>query len=130
MKFNNVVYMVPQIGKSFLLNESFYTMESATLEGGTIYIDRTTDKLLKCMVRNCKILLSVPTTVDFCHVVTDESLQQAERIDKKTPHAIIKDCYFERCVLPMADYGNNYVDYGTHRFAQENRSSIASEAEE
>jgi len=125
MKFTNVVYMVPQIQKSFLLNESFYVMEEASLEGGTISIDRVTDKLLRCMVKNCKIILSVPLTVDYCHIITNEPLQQTEKIDKETPHAIIKDCYFDQCVLPKADYGNNYIDYGTHRVAQENRTSAS-----
>jgi len=102
--------MIPQIRKIFLLNETLNgKIELASLEGGMIIINNTEDKLIRCRVDKCKIISEVPLTVDYCHIDPLEDIEQTERIDKATPHAIIEDCHFNLCYMPKADYGNNYV---------------------
>ena len=118
MRFRDVKYAIPHIHKMVLLNEALGELELASLEGGTIIIDKVGDKLIKCRLDKCKIISHVPLTVDLCHINHLGDIEQTERIDKNTSHAIIDSCYFNLCQMPKADYGNNYV-MGKHHMADE-----------
>ena len=111
MRLENVKVALPQIGEELLLNKTLnMKLEWASLVDGTIIIESTYDKLVKCRFDNCKIISHVPLTIDHCYI--DDHIghiQQTERIDKDIPHAYIDSCYFNRCQMPEGDYGNNYI---------------------
>lgn len=111
MKFRDVKFAIPQIHKELLLNETLnMKLENASLGEGTIVIDSTDDKLIRCRLDNCKIISHVPLTIDLCYI--DDHIgyiEQTERVDKDIPHAYIDSCYFNLCQMPKGDYGNNAI---------------------
>ena len=109
MKLENVRAIIPSLGVDMVLNKFSTKIERATLVGGTVIIDRTSDKLIGSRLDNCKIISHVPLTVDYCYIDPMNIISQTERIEKDTPHALIRDCFFRLCLMPKGDYGNNCI---------------------
>jgi len=111
MKLRDVKFAIPQIHKELLLNETLnMKLECASLKDGTVIIDSTHDKLIKCRLDNCKIISHVPLTIDRCYIEDHiGGIKQTESVDKDTPHAIIEDCFFNLCKMPKGDYRHYYI---------------------
>ena len=110
MKFREVEAISHQLTGVVTLNRSYRgKVDFNTLKGGTIIIDSVEDEITKCVLNNCHIISSVPLTIDSCHINPIGDIEQLEKIDVHTPHAIIDSCIFNSCKMPKADYGNNYV---------------------